>query len=167
MIAAARFQRNVARLQRLAATVHDRMERRVHGPLNVGYAAEALTKLDLSGPTPLQLFAHMEICLYVGAAETVDRLLRVSHHEQLAWDGRRSTPVGLPWIVGREQQQQLGLQWVRVLEFVDENPAEPRLEVPPHRGIITKQISCTNQQIKEVECALARFQAFVLVDAFE
>ncbi len=59
------------------------------------------------------------------------------------------------------------MERICVLKFVHENPGEPLLEVPPHRGIVTKQISCADQQIEKVERALASFQPFVFVDASE
>ena len=76
----------------------------------------------------LQQLAHLAVDLDVGAPEAVDRLLRVADDEQLAGDGRDAAPVVLRRIVGREQQQDLGLQRIGVLELVDEEVREARLE---------------------------------------
>ena len=94
----------------------------------------------------------------VGAAEAIDRLLRIADDEQLAGNGRDVLPARLVRIVRRQQQQQLGLQRIGVLELVDEDPREARLEVPPHVRVVAHQIARAQQQIEEVERAVARLQ---------
>ena len=49
---------------------------------------------------------------------------------------RQSVSVG---IGGGEQQQDLGLQRIRVLELVDEDAGETRLEPAPHRLVAADQ----------------------------
>ena len=68
-------------------------------------------------------------------------------------------------VVGREQQEQLGLQRVRVLELVDEQSGEPALEVFTNVGAVADQIARTQQQVEEVERAMRGLQPFVAVDA--
>ena len=51
---------------------------------------------------------------------------------------RQSVSLG---IVGRQQQQDLGLQRIGVLELVDEDPREARLEAAPHAGVVAHQIA--------------------------
>ena len=71
---------------------------------------------------------------------------------------RQSACVG----IGRRQQQQnLGLQRIGVLEFVNEQVGETRLEAAPDRLVAFDQSAGLEQQIEEVECAGAGFQVFV------
>ena len=74
----------------------------------------------------------------VGAPESVDRLLRVTHEEQPAGlDGDRP-PVLLPSgrIVGRDEHRELDLDRVGVLELVEEQPLVARRERSAHTGTL-------------------------------
>ena len=85
-------------------------------------------------------------------AEPVDGLLRIADDEELAGNRRHVLPTLSPRIVGRQQQQDLGLNGIGVLELVDENPRELRLEMraaPPGRSL--EQVARARQQIGEVE----------------
>ncbi len=114
---------------RIAIAVHQRRERRVHELLNVGNAAEALAQLDARRAALDEHLAHAPVDVHVRAPEPIDRLLRIADDEELAGDGNDLLPARLGRIIGGEQQQQLGLQWIGVLELVDEEPPEATLEM--------------------------------------
>ena len=67
-------------------------------------------------------------------------------------------------IFGREQQQQLGLQRVGILEFVDEQMREPLLKRGPHLVMIAHQIARADQQIEEIERTEPRLRHFIAID---
>ena len=58
-------------------------------------------------------------------------------------------------IVGRKQQQQLRLEWIGILKFVDENAPEAFLKVAPHVVIVLDQVARTDEQVEEVQRAFA------------
>src|SRR5438034_1196740 len=60
----------------------------------------------------------------VGAPEAIDRLFRITHHEELARAGTNVMPVGVSGIVRGEQHKNLGLDRIRILKFVDEYVGE-------------------------------------------
>ena len=70
-----------------------------------------------------QASLHLLVERDVGAAEAVDRLLRIADQEELAGRRPHAPPVALGGIVGGEEEQQLGLQRIGVLELVDEEVA--------------------------------------------
>ena len=111
-----------------------------------------------------QAVADLAVDADVGAPEAVDRLLRIADEEQRARPRPDLPPVGLVGIVGGEQQQDLGLQRIGVLELVDEDAREARLEAAPHAGVVAHQIARAEQQIEEVERAGARLELVVAVD---
>ena len=76
-------------------------------------------------------------------------------------------PARLVRIARRQQQQQLRLQRIGVLELVHEDPLEPLLEVPPHRRVVAHEVARAQQQVEEVERALARLSASYSIDASE
>ena len=63
-----------------------------------------------------------------------------------------------------EQEQQLGLQWIGVLELVDEEPPEATLEMTSNLGVVPEQVARANEQVEEVERAFARLRRFVQID---
>ena len=67
-------------------------------------------------------------------------------------------------IVGGEQQEQLGLQRIGILEFVDEEVREALLKRRAHGGVIANQIPRPQQQIEEVERAEPRLRGLVAID---
>ena len=111
-----------------------------------------------------QPVADLPVDADVGAAEPVDRLLRVADEEQRAGARARAPPVGLAVVVGREQQQDLRLERIGVLELVDEDPLEARLESAPHLCVVAHEVARAEQQIEEVERAAASLQLVVAVD---
>ena len=129
---AMRRQRHVAGLQRQLVGGHLRRERRVDEPLDRRHAAVARRQLQHASAAALELPADAPVGADVGAAEPVDRLLRIADDEQLAGHGRDVASSRSPSrIVGRQQQQDLGLDRIGVLELVDEDPRELRLQMPP------------------------------------
>ena len=72
-------------------------------------------------------------------------------------------PVRFGGVVGGQQQQDFGLQRVGILEFVDEKVAEAFLEIFPDKLLILNQISRANQQIDEIQLALAPLALVVLL----
>ena len=67
--------------------------------------------------------------------------------------GRTSPVIGLGRIVGGEQQQDLRLDRIGVLELVDEDARELRLQVACARRVVRDQIARPGQQVGEVERA--------------
>src|SRR5262245_54220760 len=86
----------------------------------------------------------------IGAAESIDRLLRVADDEQLAWCGCGLSPVALGGVCRREEQQNFGLERVGILELIDENAVVELLEVGAC-AIVTEEIAGVEQQVHEVE----------------
>ena len=64
-------------------------------------------------------------------------------------------------IVGREQQQNLRLQRIGVLKFVDEQPLEPLLKAAAHIGIVFHQVPRLQQQVEKIERAGFGFLLFI------
>ena len=81
-----------------------------------------------------QLPAHIVVDLHVGAAEAVDGLLRVADDEELPRHRTHGLPIALARVVGRQQQQKLGLQRIGVLELVHEDAGAPFLQLPARRS---------------------------------
>ena len=93
---------------------------------------------------------------HVGAAEAVDRLLGIADDEELAGDGARAREVVLEGIVGREQEQDLGLEGVGVLELVDEQVREALLELAADGRVLLDEVPGEQEQVEEVEPPAAR-----------
>src|SRR5207245_10059019 len=121
----------------------------VDEPLNLRNAAIALPQLQHAAAAALELSADARVGTDVGAAETIDRLLRVADDEQLAGH-----------VVG-EQQQDLGLDGIGVLELVDEDADELRLQMGANVGVRPDQIARLREQIGEVERAGGAFQRLI------
>ena len=83
--------------------------------------------------------------------------------KSLPASGRTSRAFDTVSIVGREQQQDLGLERIGVLELVDEDPLELALQVPADRGVVANQIARARQQIAEIERAERRFELDVAI----
>ena len=143
-----RQQRDVVGLQRIGVAVHVVAERRVHEMLDAGTLRNDVCSVTAVAPLSLQTVAHAAIGADVGAAEAIDRLLRIADDEQ------RARPDACPSIVAREQQQQLGLQRIGVLELVDQDDAEALSGTRGrHRRVVADQIARLDQQIEKVERA--------------
>ena len=157
-------ERDVGRLERQRVAGHDRTERVVHARLDFGDAAEAGVEVHEPGAERGQPVAHLAVDADVRAAEAVDRLLRVADEKQRAGPWTRAPPVGLAVVVGREQQEDLRLERIGVLELVDEDPLEARLESAPHLRVVAHEVARAEQQIEEVERPASRLQLVVAVD---
>src|SRR6266540_2959452 len=72
----------------------------------------------------LVFIAHAPIRRHVRAAEAVDGLLWIPDDEQLARHA------------AGEKLENLRLQWICVLELVDEDPREFRLKMPPDVAVV-------------------------------
>ena len=165
MIGARRLQRHVAGLEGLPVAIHHRRERRIHDTLNIGNAAKALVQLDPDGPGRNEAVADSVIGPDIGPPEPVNRLLRVADDEELARHRSDVLPARLAGVGRRQEQQQIGLERIRILELVDEDPLEVLLEMPPHLRIVPQQVARAKQEVEEVERARARLERFVGVHA--
>ena len=113
------------------------------------------------GAAPLEQLADLLIGFDVGPPEAIDRLFRIADDEQLAGNRCDPPPVAFGRIVGGQQQQDLGLQRVGVLELVDEDMREPRLERPADARVLRQQIAGAQQQVDEIERAGALLEPLV------
>ena len=159
-----RRERNVGRLQRQRVAGHDRLEGAVHAHLDPRHAAETGVEVQLRRAERREASADLAIDADVGPPETVDRLFRITDQEQRPRARPDLTPIRLVVVVGGKQQQDLGLQRIRVLEFVDEDALEARLKPEPHAGAVAHQIAREEEEIEEVERAGASLQLIVAVD---
>ena len=153
VVVARRLQLDVLRLQRLASAGHVHGEGGVHQPLNAGHAAERRAQSHPRRALLLERFADGAIDADVGAAEAIDRLLRVADDEECprTHGEVEIRHLGAGLAVGRQAHEQLGLQRIGVLELVDQQVAEASLEVMAHVGVIADEIAGANQQVEEVE----------------
>ncbi|MFN7977839.1 MAG: hypothetical protein U0P30_06855 [Vicinamibacterales bacterium] len=111
----------------------------------------------------LERLADGAIDADVGATEAIDRLLGVADDEERArpCSEIQVRHVGPGVAIGRQAHQQLGLQWIGILELVDQQVAEALLEIAAHVGVVAHEIACPDQQVEEVEGAGARLPLLV------
>ena len=162
-VAARRRQRYVCRPAARPAG-HLRGERAVDAVLDRRHAAKAARQVEQRHAARRELRPHAGVYIEVGAAETVDRLLGIADDEERALARAGSLPIPLVGIVRRQQQQQLRLQRVRILEFVDEDPRVASLEVAPRAGVVPDEITGPQQQIEKVQGAAGRLELLVARD---
>src|SRR5262245_17903998 len=74
---------------------------------------------DLAGG---QVLCDAAVQSDIRAAEAIDRLLGIADEKQLSRSGSGGAPVALIGIGRTQQEQDLGLQRVGVLEFIDQDP---------------------------------------------
>ena len=79
-------------------------------------------------------------------------------------DGVDVAPVAHRRIVRREQQQDLGLQRIRVLELVDEQVGEALLQIGADALVLEDQIARAQEQVDEVGPAERAFGALIALD---
>ena len=103
----------------------------------------------------------MQINRYVGASETIDRLLGITKEEEFAGNRRDVEPIVLLGIVGRKEQEKLSLDRVRILKLVNEVMREALLQLFAHGKIVANQITGLDEQVKEIEIAPARFEFLI------
>ena len=155
-------ERHVGRLSDRSR--HARRERGVHGGLDLGDGPEAHRQVLEHRAGVDQPPLHRLVERDVGAPEAIDRLLRIADEEQLPGNRPHAGPVALVGIVGREEQQDLGLERIGVLELVDEDVREARLEVAADGRIPAQQIARGQQEVAEVEAPRALLELLVALD---
>ncbi len=145
------LQRDICRLH--ARFLFDQpLERAVHPRDDLLGRAEVLDDRPLSAE---QMALYVVVHRDIGAAEAVDRLLRIAYDEQAAEPQRYPAPVRFASIRRAEPHDHLGLQRVRILEFVDEDAAVLALEVAPHLRVVAHEVARPDQQIVEIRLAVA------------
>ena len=103
----------------------------------------------------LEAVADGAVGLDVGAAEAIDGLLGIAHDEEAAGLRRELSPVLLLRVLARQVEEDLGLDRVGVLELVDEDGQEAFLEGAPDTGMVAEQVAGDQEQVLEVEPAVA------------
>ncbi len=155
------LERDVARLRAGGVAGHGRLERRVDGALDGGRAAIAPGQVEQRGAPRDEPLLDGFVERHVGATEAVDGLLGVADQEELAGHGGCPRPCVLRGILGREQEEDLGLERVGVLELVDEDALEAALEVLPRAAVGLDEIAGAEEQVEEIELAGARLPLLV------
>ncbi len=133
-------------------------ERCVHELLNRPHTAVARRQLQHAAATRLDLPADLPVRADIGAAETIDRLLRIADDEELSRNGTDGAGIADARIVGGEEQQDVRLNRIGILELVDEDAAEFCLQMAPDGFVRRDQIACVREEIDEVERARGRLQ---------
>ena len=105
--------------------------------------------------SPATLYKPLDVVVhgYVGAPEAIDGLLWVADDEQLAGLERDVPPVGGVGTIFSQEQDDLGLQRIRVLELVDEQIVEGLLPAFAQREVVAQSATQTAQKIGKVEIA--------------
>ena len=67
----------------------------------------------------LDSLANLVVDLDVGASESIDRLLGISHHEERSGHGHELGPLFLFVIACGQVEEDLGLDRIRILELID------------------------------------------------
>jgi hypothetical protein len=98
---------------------------------------------------------------YISAPEPVDGLLGVTDQEQLAGHRCDIEPIALSGIVGRQKQEKLGLDRVRILKLVDKVMTEAPLQLLTHRRVAANQIASLDKQVEKIEPATTCLQFLV------
>jgi hypothetical protein len=111
-----------------------------------------------------QSVLHFLVDSDVRTAEAVDRLLGITNQEQLPRNRTDIAPIGLARIVGGEQQEDLGLQWVGILELVDEEVGKSLLQLGANAAVVSNEVARLDEEIEEIEAAGASLQLFVAPD---
>ena len=132
--------------------------------MNLRHRAEADVQLDKRAAACDDLALDRFVKSYVGAAETIDRLLGIAHDEQLAGYRPNLAPVPLRRIISREQHQYLGLQRIGVLELVYKHAGESLLKFLTHALVVEHQIAGSKQQVQKIQTPGPLLQTAVLFD---
>ena len=143
---------------------HQRREGMVDEALDGGDGAEARGERDMRHFVPRELHGHLAVDPDVGAAEAVDRLLRIADDEELPRRGDDRAPVALGRILRRQQEQNLGLERIGVLELVDEDPRVSPLRRGTDVVVAADQVSRPQQEVDEVEAPRLRLRLPVAFD---
>ena len=97
----------------------------------------------------------------VGAAEAIDRLLWIADQEQLPGDRLNPSPIGFGGIICSEKQQDLGLEWIGILELIDKVMREPVLQLGPYALVAKNEITRLDQEIEEIEAPSLLLQVLI------
>jgi hypothetical protein len=92
-----------------------------------------------------------EVRRNVGAAEPVDRLLRIAHQEKRPGADRAFLPWEARLALASEPPQDLALQRIRILEFVHQDPRIAQRESLAHCLIGFEKVARVMEQVVEVE----------------
>ena len=149
------MERSVGSLSRCGIVLHFCFKRGIDELLDGPQCAKAGGQLHDPDAALLQRIANLAVEHDIGAAELIDRLLGIADHEQLAGFRRDLAPVRLRRIVRGEQQQDLRLQRIGILKFVDEDMREAVLQIAAHFGLFAHQIAREQQQIDKIQFACA------------
>jgi hypothetical protein len=128
-------------------------ERTVHRGLDRGLGAEARREVEDLRPRLDERGAVLEVRVEIGAAEAVDRLLRIADDEELSARRQGRVRIGDARIRRREQSHDLVLHRVGVLHLVDEHVAEARLQARAHRAVLDEHTPQLEEQIGVVDDA--------------
>ena len=111
-----------------------------------------------------QVCAEFLVQKDIGAAKSVDRLLGISDQKQLPGLRPHRPPFALTGIIGRQENENLGLHRIGILELIHEYMAEAILEQAANIGIVADQISSSNQQVHKVDFSRPNLQVLVNLD---
>ena len=159
-----RVELHVVRLVILGRRLHRVRHRGVHELLNRGHGPKAHGEMDPPRPGAHQLVLHALVERDVGPSEPVDRLLGVGDEEKLPRDGHHLAPVVLGGIRRGEKEKDLGLEGIGVLELVDEDVSEARLELAPDLGVLFQKVAGASEEVEKIEAPSFRLQRFVPID---
>ena len=128
------------------------------GPVaQLGHGPEVGRERDDAGAAFGEARAHAVVDVDVGAREAVDGLFGVADDKERAGvrrsDGPRVRGFGSkgPWIRAFQERHDLGLDGVRVLELVHEDPAVLVLQRAAHVGVVAEHAGREQQQVVEAE----------------
>src|SRR5262245_37960817 len=137
-----RNDRFVSWLSDLLGLAQELREGAVHEAQDRGPGAEVLGELQQRESRVAPRAArHVPEQRGVGTTEAIDRLLGITHHDQVA------RPVA------SQQERHLDLERVGILELVDQQMTEARTEVVAHRLALAERGPRLAQEVQEVEHA--------------
>src|SRR3990167_9108243 len=92
-----------------------------------------------------------KVGLHVGTAKTIDSLLRVAHKKEGTRPDGALLPRQCQIPFTGETPEDLGLQWVGILELIDQDSWIARGQSSTHGLVSLEEIACVMQQVVEVE----------------
>ncbi len=127
----------------LEGAVDSIQDRRVAAKIGRKPAFDAILRFD-------DFLDDFEIGLDVGAAKSIDRLFRIADHEYFPWDYFELAPIhrGLAGGLGQVEEN-LILNRIGVLKFVDEDRAIAPFEICAHALLVAHEIARAHQQAVE------------------
>jgi hypothetical protein len=88
--------------------------------LDGGRSAKARGEVKQFSAGAKETGLHLLVERNVRAPEAVDGLFRIPNEEQLPRYRPGGVPIRTPGVVRREQEQDLSLEWIGVLELINE-----------------------------------------------